>query len=211
MITDSRYLVRNFLTENLVKCAQDTPSNRVLDVGCGKKPYKALFPNAFFYVGIDISSILADVKGVGEYMPFRNKIFDTIICTQMLEHVENPIKVLEELNRVMTDNGVLILSTHGFWVEGHERTDYWRWTLQGLNKIFKEAGFNIIWSNSMKPFPSFFQLVSLFLPSGFIGKLFQMLVNLSAPILKEFGNRGPNINVVHILKATKGHSIDEKT
>jgi len=203
MITDSRYLVKRFLSENFVKCAEGVPSNRILDVGCGEKPYRLYFPNAIYYVGIDKRSVSADVNGVGEYMPFRSKIFDTVICTQMLEHVENPIKVLEELNRVMTGDGVLILSTHGFWIEGHERTDYWRWTLQGLYKIFKESGFNVIWSNSMGSFPSFFQFVSLFIPSNLIGKPFQVLINLNGLVLKGLGNRGPNVHVVHIIKATK--------
>jgi hypothetical protein len=60
---------------------------------------------------------------------------------------------------------VLILCTHGFWIEGHEKTDYWKWTVQGLDKIFKESGFDVIESHSMESYPSFFQFVSLFIPA----------------------------------------------
>jgi ubiquinone/menaquinone biosynthesis C-methylase UbiE len=66
------------------------------------KPYRMYFPNADYYVGIDKRSASADVKGVGEYLPFRSKVFDTAICTQVLEHAENPTKVLEELNRILS-------------------------------------------------------------------------------------------------------------
>lgn len=202
-ITDSRYLVKRFLAEKLRECTQGVFSKRILDVGCGEKPYMMYFPNTNHYVGIDERSASADVRGVGEYLPFKSKAFDTAICTQVLEHVENPRRVLEELNRSLTDNGVLILSTHGFWIEGHATSDYWRWTLHGLNKIFEESGFNIIESHSMEPYPSFLQFCSLFIPTNFAGSLFQALVNLSGLFMKTLGNRGPSLHVVHIIKAMK--------
>jgi 2-polyprenyl-3-methyl-5-hydroxy-6-metoxy-1,4-benzoquinol methylase len=93
-ITDSRYLVKRFLAEKLQKCTHGVFSKRVLDVGCGEEPYRMYFPNANQHVGIDNISASADVKGVGEYLPFWSKVFDTAICTQVLEHAENPIKVL---------------------------------------------------------------------------------------------------------------------
>jgi len=203
MITDSRYLVKTFLAEKIKKCAQSIPSKRILDVGCGKKPYRIFFPNATEYVGIDRGSASADVVGVGEYLPFKSRIFGNVVCTQVLEHVEKPGKVLEELNRVLTEDGTIILSTHGFWIEGHERTDYWRWTFQGLEKMFSESGFKIVESYSMEPYVSFFQFISLFIPANLVGKLFQALINLSASIFKSLGNRGANLHVVHVIKAKK--------
>jgi SAM-dependent methyltransferase len=185
-----------------MKCAHGIPLKSILDVGCGEKPYRIYFPGANHYVGIDKRSASADVKGVGEYLPFRGNVFDTAICTQVLEHAENPVKVLQELNRILTGNGVLILSTHGFWIEGHEKPDYWRWTLLGLHKIFKESGFNVIESHSMEPYSSFFQFASLFIPANLTGKPLQALMNSSGRVLKALRG-GPNLCAVHVIKATK--------
>jgi len=203
-ITDSRYIVNKFLKNRIIKCIQSTSSKCVLDVGCGKKPYMRYFPNTTMYIGIDKSTPSADVIAVGEYLPFRNKAFDTVICTQVLEHVEDPVRVLKEMNRILQGRGVLILSTHGFWIEGHERTDYWRWTLQGLYRILSQTGFDVIESYSMEPYSSFFQFISLFIPTNLIGKLFQTFINLLCGLaIKILRDRGVRLHAVHVIKAMR--------
>lgn len=208
LITNSRYLVKRFLREKLMKCVQGVSSNCILDVGCGEKPYTKFFPNSKYYLGIDRRSSSADVKAIGEYLPFNGATFDTALCTQVLEHVEHSEKVLTELNRVLTDNGVLILSTHGIWTEAHEPTDYWRWTLQGLEKIFEEADFQITESYSMDPSSSLLQIISLFIPRNLIGKFFQIGINLSSIVFKQLRNKAPKIYILHIIKARKKHITD---
>ncbi len=209
-ITDSRFLVNSFLTETLRLIVQKLPSEHVLDLGCGAKPYKSYFQNPQLYVGVDLCSHSADVRGVGEYLPFAKESFDTAICTQVLEHVEDPKIVLEEINRVLACDGWLVLSTHGFWIEGHEKVDLWRWTIQGLRKIFEESGFEVIEVHSMDSFSSFMQYASLYTPRNAIGIPFQVLINLSGIRFKVLGNRGPNIPVVHVLKAQKRRVIQTK-
>jgi SAM-dependent methyltransferase len=209
-IKDSRFLVKSFLNETLEKCAQGLSSKQVLDLGCGKKPYKTLFSNAQDYIGIDYRSNLAEVKGVGENLPFREESFDTVICTQVLEHVENPKLVLDELRRILTGDGLVLLSTHGFWIEGHETVDYWRWTIQGLRKIFEDSGFKIVESRSMESYSSFFQFVSLYTPGNIVGIPLQVLINLSGKFLGGLRNKGPNLPVVHIIKAIKKAPDEQK-
>jgi SAM-dependent methyltransferase len=105
---------------------------RILDLGCGEKPYYPLFKNwAAEYIGIDIYA--GDLRGIGEFLPFRNNSFDLIISTQTLEHVNDPLKVISEISRVLTPGGIIILSTHGIW---YNHGDHWRWTESGLLKIF---------------------------------------------------------------------------
>jgi SAM-dependent methyltransferase len=121
----------------------------------------------------------------------------------VLEHVEDPRKLLAELHRILTKNGVIIISTHGFWIEGHEVTDYWRWTIGGLFKIFEESGFAVSASYSMDSYASLFQFVSLFVPQNLFGKPFQVLFNLSGTIFEKTRRNGPSLPAVHIIKATK--------
>ena len=59
--------------------------------------------------------------------------------------MENPSEYLKEAHRILQKGGKLILSTHGYWMFHPDPTDYWRWTSTGLQKIVKEAGFEVVY------------------------------------------------------------------
>lgn len=156
--------------QHVINAELNTKSNlKVLDVGCGTKPYSIYFKkNANVYIGIDMDSLLnADVVCDAEKLPFPNESFDVIISTQVLEHVNNPTIFIEEMNRVLKTGGMFILSTHGIWFK-HTPHDYWRWTDQGLEKIF--APFKTVQVRNIGgAVLCFFQILNLyivFLPIG---------------------------------------------
>lgn len=47
------------------------------------------------------------MKGRGEEIPFQDKFFDVVIIANVLDHVEDPEKVLREIKRVLKDKGIL--------------------------------------------------------------------------------------------------------
>ena len=49
------------------------------------------------------------LKGFSEKLPFKNKSFDVIFCSHVLEHVKSEEKSLDEMNRVLKDDGKLII------------------------------------------------------------------------------------------------------
>lgn len=201
-ITNNRYLVMKFFHENLHKFTSFSLDIKVLDVGCGEKPYRIYFKDSQLYIGIDKNSKMADIVGIAEALPVRNAYFDIVLCTQVLEHVEKPRKALNEMKNVLRTNGILILSTHGFWIEEHEPTDYWRWTLQGLTKILDEHGFKIIGHSSMEPIVSFFQAALLFIPQKYVFLPLIAFVNVIAILLqKVLKKRGPKLYIVHFIIA----------
>lgn len=117
----------------------------VLDVGCGSKPYAGLFDGrARRYLGVDLApGPEVDVVGPAEALPFGDGSFDVVLCSQVLEHVERPGRVLAELHRVLRPGGIVLLSTHGV-VRYHgtvdRRTDdFRRWTWSGLELEFRQA------------------------------------------------------------------------
>ncbi len=60
-------------------------------------------------------------KGFGEKLPYSDETFDLIVSFQVLEHTQNPLKVLEECKRVLKKEGIIyfvIPNYHSFW-EGH--------------------------------------------------------------------------------------------
>jgi len=122
-----RETVRSRLTGNRL---------RVLDLGCGWKPYASVFAGRCRdYIGIDVMrTSAAEVLGVGEQLPFADSTFDAVLCTQVLEHDPEPQRTVDEAHRVLVKGGFLILSTHGVWFK-HGDADYWRWTDAGLRKV----------------------------------------------------------------------------
>lgn len=94
-------------------------TKKVLDLGCGAG-YIYIAQNAKSYTGLDISDEAvkkAKQKGLdvrrfdffGE-VPFSDRSFDIVIIFEVLEHLFNPERLLQETHRVLKDEGILILS-----------------------------------------------------------------------------------------------------
>lgn len=133
--------------ERVIKLYISQKSSTILaDYGCGNKPYEPIFRSyTSKYIGIDLADNLnADVIVTAEgNIEMPEKSVDIVLSTQVLEHVENPTKYLEEAERILKEDGLLILSTHGYWMFHPDPTDYWRWTSSGLKKIITSNGFEI--------------------------------------------------------------------
>jgi SAM-dependent methyltransferase len=118
----------------------------VLDVGCGRKPYRALFP-ATRYVGLEIDSPGARARGVaeafydGRAFPFPAASFDAVLCSQVLEHVFTPEVFLGEIRRVLRPGGRLLLAVPFVWDEHEQPFDYARYSSFGLRALLERSGF----------------------------------------------------------------------
>lgn len=119
----------------------------LVDVGCGAMPYRrALSPELSKYIGVDFSdSTNADIffRPDGT-VPLDDNSADIVLSTQVLEHVNDPAMYLKECFRILKPGGLIILSTHGYWIYHPSPEDYWRWTSAGLKKVLKNAGFEIV-------------------------------------------------------------------
>jgi SAM-dependent methyltransferase len=139
------YAVRAPLAEWLraeaARAANDFGSYRVLDVGCGGKPYQPLFaPYAGEYVGVDVDNPAADLEGAVESLPVEDGSFQVVLCTQVLEHAADPARAVSELSRVTAEEGRVLASTHGVQLYHPNPVDYWRWTHAGLERLFEQHG-----------------------------------------------------------------------
>jgi SAM-dependent methyltransferase len=114
------------------------PPVRILDVGCGVKPYYPLFADvASEYVGVDVvENPAAELLGPVEALPAEDASFDVVLCTQVLEHADDPQQAVRELRRVTRPGGRALVSTHGVQVYHPSPVDYWRWTHEGLRRLF---------------------------------------------------------------------------
>ena len=118
---------------------------KVLDAGAGRCAYRdLLLESADEYVGMDIdqSSAVA-VVGDAQHLPFADESFDTVFCSQVLEHIPNPCLSLGEFLRVLRPEGKLILSVpHISWLHNEPHDDY-RYTNHGLEFLLRQSGFVI--------------------------------------------------------------------
>ena len=80
---------------------------RVLDAVAGRGVYRELLRRHFNdYVGIDIAASAATlIVGDVQRQPFADATFDTVFCSQDLEHVPEPWLALAEFRRVLKDDG----------------------------------------------------------------------------------------------------------
>lgn len=115
---------------------------RVLDAGAGRGVYRELLQkHADKYVGMDVAASGATtVLGDAQRLPFSDASFDTVFCSQVLEHVPEPWLALAEFRRVLKDDGHLILTVpHISWLH-NEPHDYYRYTRYGLAHLLAQAG-----------------------------------------------------------------------
>jgi SAM-dependent methyltransferase len=144
--SDPSYLHLRSLFADLEK-ASSFAQGRLLDIGCGNKPYQKMFEGKISeHVGCDIvqsSEQRADVICPATQIPLDDASFDTILCTQVIEHVADHRALLNEANRLLRNGGVLILSGPMYWPLHEEPYDFFRFTCHGFREILKNAGFKV--------------------------------------------------------------------
>jgi SAM-dependent methyltransferase len=125
---------------------------RLLDVGCGDKPYEHLFlPHVDSYLGVEHEAtyaatnasarpVKADVLYDGKRLPFEDKTFDTVLSVQVLEHTPRPGDLISEMARVLRDDGILIMTVPFSFRLHEEPHDYLRFTPHILRDLCRSAG-----------------------------------------------------------------------
>lgn len=163
------YFARKGLHENIKNLSKDI-SGKILDVGCGRKPYKNLFQYTE-YVGIDIENPGhshenedIDIYYDGKVFPLKNNEFDNILCNQVLEHVFTPDDFLQEIHRVLKMDGKLLLTVPFVWDEHEQPNDYARYSSFGLKFLLERNGFSVIsHSKSVNNITVIFQLLNAYI------------------------------------------------
>ena len=154
---------RKSLYEHMLNMKQYV-NGKVLDFGCGKKPYVSLFEFKE-YIGIDtedsghgwIDKSGPDIFYDGCNMPFNDDEFDAVLSTQVFEHIPDMELSIEEITRVLKRGGYLIVTVPMAEEEHEIPYDFRRFTEIGLRSFLVNHGYEIIesgkintWKNSMR-------------------------------------------------------------
>jgi SAM-dependent methyltransferase len=124
-------------------------SLRVLDVGCGAAPYRALYgPAALTVVFTDFSqaptratrSLRPYVASDAQRLPFLDKTFDLVLATEVLEHLPNPEAAAREITRVLRPGGRAIVTVPFLYPLHEIPSDFYRFTPWALVNLFCTGG-----------------------------------------------------------------------
>ncbi len=142
------YLEHTFIVDGLFKAVAEFAKGKVLDIGCGNKPYKDLFTsNISEYIGCDIaqsSSNCVDVLCEATKIPLPDDSFDTVFSTQTIEHVGDFQDMVNEAYRVCKPGGHFIVSGPMYWPLHEEPYDFHRFTKHGFAHSLQKAGFTVV-------------------------------------------------------------------
>ena len=141
-----RYAIERFLA---MAAPRVDPGARLLDAGAGMAAHRRYFPHVA-YESTDVVRGLADKGGRHAYvseldrLPVRPGSYDAIICTQVLEHVEYPQRVIGEFHRALKPGGQLFLTAPQAWGVHMAPFHFYNFTRFGLESLFRNARFDIL-------------------------------------------------------------------
>ena len=121
----------------LVAQKADYINGRVLDVGCGSKPYRRLDLGYTEWVGLDVRPVGEVVADMME-MPLEDESFDTVICIDALQYAAVPHQAVNEMARVLKPGGALLLAAPQ--VSPEDETSFFNFKVAGLEMLAKTAG-----------------------------------------------------------------------
>ena len=129
-----------------VKIFLQKANGNLLDLGCGESPYRFLVnENIVKYFGADISDAdkfdyqRTDITHFnGMKIPFTDNYFNYIICTEVLEHVEDYQTLADEVYRVLKADGQALFTIPWSARYHYIPHDFFRYTPSTLQKVFSK-------------------------------------------------------------------------
>jgi len=136
------------LTNKILDVLKIYAKGRLIDIGCGDMPFKQCLPDGVVqYDTLDMEARTEGVTYIASAMDMRiiaDNTYDSAICFEVLEHVPNPFVAVAEINRILNDQGVLIISVPHMWPIHEAPHDYLRFTCFGIKHILEENHFEVL-------------------------------------------------------------------
>lgn len=124
---------------------------RLIDLGCGKAPLYLVYRGQV--ASVTCVDWPESMHG-GEYLdrtcdlsaplPFEDASFDTIVLSDVLEHIAEPQALFREMARILAPGGTLLMNTPFFYWLHETPHDYHRYTEFALRRLAAGAGFDVL-------------------------------------------------------------------
>lgn len=178
---------------------------RLVDLGCGKVPLFEAYRNHITdNVCVDWENTLHKNEfldfeyDLSKEMPFDDDEFDTIILSDVLEHIPDPERIWREMSRILAPQGVAIINVPFYYWLHETPHDYYRFSEYALRRLAIRNNFTIL---ILKPIGGTPEILA-----DLLAKHFQTL-----PIIGR-GLAGLTQGIIgSFVKMKPGRSISKKT
>lgn len=122
-------------------------SGKVLDIASGRTNYRAIFNNWTEYKTLDAHAriVKPDILASAYDIPLADESIDTFICTQAIEHFDEPEKAFKEFKRILKKGGYGVISVPCFEnMSDDDNYDFFRFTRDGIKHLAEKYGFKVI-------------------------------------------------------------------
>lgn len=147
----SSRLIARLITDKYQPAFHQYAHGLLLDMGCGKVPFyesyrecisenicidwpSSIHSNAHVDVFCDLSQTL----------PFAACTFDTILSSDVIEHLPNPELAFSEMSRLLKPNGILLLNTPFLYMLHEVPNDYYRFTRYAIKRLLDTTGLELV-------------------------------------------------------------------
>ena len=147
----SSRLIARLITDKYQSAFHQYAHGLLLDMGCGKVPFyegyrecvsenicidwpSSIHSNAHVDVFCDLSKPL----------PFAASTFDTVLSSDVIEHLPNPELAFSEMSRLLKPDGILLLNTPFLYMLHEVPNDYYRFTRYAIKRLLDTAGLELV-------------------------------------------------------------------
>ncbi len=133
------------LLRSQIKSKASYITGKVLDIGSGEGGrYKGLFPSSEYLTMDTEAGEGVSLVGRAEKIPLGDSSIDSIVCTQVLEHLNKPFESVQEMYRILRTGGHVLITAPQMNELHEEPHDYFRYTKFGLTDMFENSGFKVL-------------------------------------------------------------------
>ena len=142
---DSAFIGTTLIERSIALLAPEL-KGELLDVGCGQQPFAHYFGHVTRKRACDFDAKRGNVdfECPADKIPLPDSSLDSILCTEVLEHVPDPLAVWREFHRLLRPGGKVLLATPMSWPGHEEPYDFYRYPEYGIRHLARESGFELV-------------------------------------------------------------------